>query len=183
MSNLLEIPSTNPVLASCNFNGTTNSNQGATYSQSSTTITVTLTNHGHLVGQKVNIDFTSGTAVDSTFVIASVPTANTFTVTAVAPLTTSGNCNLLRRTLTNGVNCHSITDMGSNNKYFCFSKGVGKSVYNVVPNFNFQAGVLAKITGFMFSTGTKSAVGCDIATYQIAGSTTSETDEGCSIIG
>ena len=61
-----------------------------TYSQSGTTITVTQTAHGRATGQAVYLDFTTGTAVDGAFTIASVPTADTFTVTAGASLTTSG---------------------------------------------------------------------------------------------
>lgn len=62
-----------------------------TYSQSGTTITVTITGHGYANGSTVSLDFTSGTAVDGTYVIASVPDANSFTVTAAASATTSGN--------------------------------------------------------------------------------------------
>jgi predicted phage tail protein len=72
-----------------------------TYSQSGTTITVTRTAHGYVVGDYVYIDFTSGTAVDGTYVVATA-TANTFTVTASAA-TTSGNCNLVKWTTYAGV--------------------------------------------------------------------------------
>lgn len=67
--------------------------QSATYSQTGTTITVTFTAHGRLVGQRVDMDFTSGTATDGEYVITSV-TANTFTVTSAASATTSGNVTL-----------------------------------------------------------------------------------------
>jgi hypothetical protein len=62
-----------------------------TYSQSGTVITVTKTAHARAVGGIVTLDFTSGSAVDGTFTIVSVPSADTFTVTAGASLTTSGN--------------------------------------------------------------------------------------------
>lgn len=65
-----------------------------TYSQSGTTaITVTITNHGLSNGATVTLDFTSGTAIDGTFTISGV-TTNTFTVTANAAATTSGNVGL-----------------------------------------------------------------------------------------
>lgn len=61
-----------------------------TYVQSGTTITVTMTAHGMLTGQAVWLNFTTGTAVDGFFFIT-VTGVNTFTVTAAAPLSTSGN--------------------------------------------------------------------------------------------
>lgn len=67
--------------------------QSATYSQTGTTITVTFTAHGREVGQRVDMDFTSGTATDGEYVITSA-TANTFTVTSATSATTSGNVTL-----------------------------------------------------------------------------------------
>lgn len=67
--------------------------QAATYAQSGTTITVTFTAHGRVTGQRVSMDFTSGTATDGDYVITS-HTANTFTVTSATSATTSGNVTL-----------------------------------------------------------------------------------------
>ena len=53
-----------------------------TYSQSGTTVTITISNHGFIVGNELIIDYTSGTALDGTFLVASVTNANVFTVTA-----------------------------------------------------------------------------------------------------
>ena len=61
-----------------------------TYSQSGTTITVTIDDHGLSVGADVYLDFTTGSGVDATLTITGV-TTNTFTVQAAASLTTSGN--------------------------------------------------------------------------------------------
>ena len=61
-----------------------------TYSQSGTTITVTLNNHGYFVNDSVYLKFTSGTASTSTLTITST-TQNTFTCTASGSLTTSGS--------------------------------------------------------------------------------------------
>ena len=55
----------------------------------STTCTVSITNHGLTTGDRVWLDFTSGTAVDNVYVVT-VTNANAFTVTT-ASLTTSGN--------------------------------------------------------------------------------------------
>ena len=62
-----------------------------TYSQSGTTVTITISNHGLAIGDVVTIDYTSGSAVDGSFVIATTANDNTFTVTAAASATNSGN--------------------------------------------------------------------------------------------
>ena len=66
--------------------------QSGTYSRTSpsTTITVTMTNHGFVTGQRVFLDFTSGTARDGSYVITKTGD-NTFTCADVASTTTSGN--------------------------------------------------------------------------------------------
>jgi hypothetical protein len=66
-----------------------------TYSQSGTAVTVTSAAHGLLVGTSVIVDITSGTGVDGTYTVTSVPTVNTFTYTAGTSLTTSGNVTLV----------------------------------------------------------------------------------------
>ena len=55
----------------------------------STTCTVTIANHGLSNGDRVYLDFTTGTAQDEAYTVANV-TTNTFTVT-VASATTNGN--------------------------------------------------------------------------------------------
>ena len=62
-----------------------------TYSQSGTTITITITKHGIAIGETVTLDFTSGSATDGTFIVASSASVDTFTVTAAASATNSGN--------------------------------------------------------------------------------------------
>ena len=64
----------------------------ATYAQSGTTITITKTSHGYSVGSNVEITFSTGTAVTGNYEITSVPSVNTFTVTALVSASTSGNC-------------------------------------------------------------------------------------------
>ena len=64
----------------------------------STTCTVTIAAHGLTSGDRVYLDFTSGTATDDTYAVT-VLTANTFTVT-VTSATTSGNVTMYARVLT-----------------------------------------------------------------------------------
>lgn len=61
-----------------------------TYTQSGTTITITKEDHGFYPNESVYLDFTSGGGIDATLSIVSV-TQNTITLTAPAPVTTSGN--------------------------------------------------------------------------------------------
>jgi len=67
------------------------SSQTGTYSQSGTTVTITITNHGLAIGDVVTIDYTSGSATDGDFAIATTADVNTFTVTAASSGTNSGN--------------------------------------------------------------------------------------------
>jgi len=61
-----------------------------TYSQVGTTITVTCNNHGYQLNDNVYLKFTSGAGVIATLTITAI-TTNTFTCTAAASATTSGN--------------------------------------------------------------------------------------------
>ena len=63
--------------------------KSGTYSQTTTTITVTITGHGLVNGQRVFLDFTSGTSRDAVFTVT-VTNANVFTVTSTTA-STSGN--------------------------------------------------------------------------------------------
>jgi len=63
-----------------------------TYAASgSSTITVSMSSHGRLVGDLVYLSFTTGTALDGEYAIASVINANSYTVTHATSITTSGN--------------------------------------------------------------------------------------------
>ena len=66
--------------------------ESGTYARTSpsATITVTMTNHGFVTGQRVFLDFTSGTARDGTYEVTKTGN-NTFTCADVATTTTSGN--------------------------------------------------------------------------------------------
>ena len=84
-----------------------NTPQTGTYNiPGSTVCTVTITAHGLSNGDRVWLDFTSGTAVDNVYAVANV-TANTFTVTT-ASLTTNGNVTLYGDVLME-VDCFNAT--------------------------------------------------------------------------
>lgn len=114
------------------FNGTANTNSTGTYSQSGTTITVTVTGHGFVAGQIVTLDFTSGTAVDNTVTISSVTNANTFVVPAAASLTTSGNVTIVRNTIRASGNVSSVADFGVGKYFVNFTTAMSDTNYAVV---------------------------------------------------
>ena len=68
----------------------TKSAKTATYSQSGTTITITLNSHGFSTGLILSLDFTSGNGIDGIYTIQTVDT-NTFTVTGTTSQSTSGS--------------------------------------------------------------------------------------------
>lgn len=74
-----------------NSNTAISTNFSGTYAQSGTTITVTKIDHQLTVNESVNLNFTSGNAVDGEFKVVSVPSTSTFTVTGTSSATTSGN--------------------------------------------------------------------------------------------
>ena len=65
-----------------------------TYSQSGTTVTISITSHGVALGDVLTIDYTSGSSTDGTFAVASVTNDNVFTVTAAASATQVGDVSI-----------------------------------------------------------------------------------------
>jgi len=75
-----------------------NVSQSGTYNiPGSTTCTVTIANHGLTTGDRVYLNFTTGTAQDQTYVVT-VTSPSAFTVTT-ASLTTSGNVTMYAQIL------------------------------------------------------------------------------------
>jgi hypothetical protein len=65
--------------------------RSGTYSQSGSTITVTILAHGLEVGAQVTLNFKTGDSIDGTFSVVSVTSENVFTVTAGDSGSHSGN--------------------------------------------------------------------------------------------
>ena len=81
-----------------------------TYSRSGTVITVTQTGHGRVVGQAVQLEFTTGGAPTDVYSIATVPTADTFTVTAA---TGTGTGAVYIRPVVGGLDGFIASDAGT----------------------------------------------------------------------
>lgn len=88
------------IRAWANFNSTANTNATGNYSRTGTTVTITVTSHGLIVGNLVYIDYTvaTGTApFDGLYEVSGVTDANTFTVTSFASTSSTGSVTLLRK--------------------------------------------------------------------------------------
>jgi len=92
------VVSANTTAATRNVIFADNTTLSGTYNiPGSTTCTVTITAHGLATGDRVWLDFTSGSAVDNVYVVT-VTSANAFTVTT-ASLTTNGNVTMYAQIL------------------------------------------------------------------------------------
>ena len=102
---------------------------GGTYSQSGTTVTVTTaTPHGLSAGTQMYFDILTGSAVDKTTTIATVPSDTTFTFTADSSATTSGN-----------INSSEINQTGRKNLYFRISTTGQSTPYGSGSNVTYQS--------------------------------------------
>ena len=155
-----------------NFNGQTSADLAGTYTRTSpsTTLTVTATAHGLVVGNSVNLDFTSGTALDDIYTVVTVADANTFTITTVASTTTSGGVTLLRNSIRGSGNVSSITDNGTGNYTVNFT--------TAMPDANYSAVATANQSTSTGATGAQQTVGPPVAGTQ----TTSAVDIVCKLI-
>ena len=92
------VVSANTTAATRNVIFADNTTLSGTYNiPGSTTCTVTITAHGLATGDRVWLDFTSGSAVDNVYEVT-VTSANAFTVTT-ASLTTNGNVTMYAQIL------------------------------------------------------------------------------------
>lgn len=154
-----------------NFNGTANTNLSGTYSQSGTTVTVTITGHGLSVGQRVNLDFTSGTATDQAREVATVANANTFTCTLTTSATTSGNVTVTLSTIRDSGNVSSVSDLGVGVYAINFATAAPHANYAVVGSGSEKTG-----TGVGFHVGPASLAGNSVTTSRIVVAVVSMAD-------
>jgi|694.fasta_scaffold01708_42 hypothetical protein len=140
-----------------NFNGTTSSDAAGTYftgtspSSSSTTLTVTSTAHGFIAGHRVCLDFTTGTATDGSYLVVTVPTADTFTVTLATAANTSGNVTIKKKTIRQKGNVHSVvplTTTSTGDYYINFLVALPDADYAIAGFSNYStSGVAGLVSG------------------------------------
>jgi len=102
----------------------------ATYTQSTTIVTVNNTNHGLSVGEAVVFTATSGAGVNGTFVIQTVPDANSFTLTSSTSQTvTTSNCTFVGTPTVDNETGRIIYPSG-----YIFNGVMGAAVYTNCPS-------------------------------------------------
>jgi hypothetical protein len=134
------------VRAWANFDAKSNTDAAGTFSRSGTTVTITVTGHGLIVGNLIFIDFTVGTgtvAPDGMYEVATVTDANTFTVTSAASATGTGVATLKRKTIRASGNISCISAATSSPTIPPTSNATADNGYYVanlsvaMPNANF----------------------------------------------
>jgi hypothetical protein len=151
------------IRAWANFNTQANSDVSGTYSRSGTTITITVTGHGLIVGNLIFIDFTSGgITIDGLYQVATVTDANIFTVTSVASGSASGNVTLKRKTIRASGNISCISAAASSPTIPPSSSDSPQDGYYVanfaiaMPSANYSIlGTCATTAAFVNSAGNK----------------------------
>jgi hypothetical protein len=152
------------VRAWVNFDGTTAANIGGTYARSGTTVTVTTTvDHGLIVGHKVFLDFTSGTAVDGAFVVTGITSSTIFTVTHGTSGATSGAATLNRRLIRASGNVANVSLLGIGQYAVNFTTALPDANYARSGFANYDSGAVAGLVGGNNAT-TTTAQSCDIFT-------------------
>jgi hypothetical protein len=138
-----------------NFDGVTNNDQTGTYTQSGTTVVVTITGHGFTTGQVASLDFTTGAAVNGVYTVT-VTDANVFTVVQASRVTT-GTVTSKRKTIRASGNVSSVTDNGTGDYSVNFTTAMPDANYSAVmtpcrnaTDSNMQAGVYPQ-TGYASS--------------------------------
>ena len=152
------------VRAWVNFDGTTAANIGGTYSRTGTTVTVTTTvDHGLIVGHKVFLDFTSGTAADGAFVVTGITSSTIFTVTHGTSGDTSGSVTLNRRLIRASGNVANVSLLATGKYAVNFTTALPNANYARSGFANFSDGDTKGFVGGNNVTETTEQF-CDINT-------------------
>ena len=150
------------VRAWVNFDGTTANNIGGTYVRAGTTVTVTTSvAHGLIVGHKVFLDFTSGSAVDGAFVVTGITSSTIFTVTHGTSGATSGTVSLNRRLIRASGNVANVSLLGTGQYAVNFTTALPDANYARSGFANFSSTAVAGLVGGNENT-TTTAQSCDI---------------------
>lgn len=118
------------------FNGFTAANLSGAYDRVSNVISIQINGHGMRVGDKIYLDFTTGSSgipVDGLYDVASVVNANEFTI-ALAGTNTSGNVTMFLFPILKGVNVSSVTKDprgGTTNYWLNFTSPMGDAEYGM----------------------------------------------------
>lgn len=98
---------TNVPFATVNFDATTAANLTGTFTRTGSTVTVTVTGHGHLAGHRIY--FVGAGITSDWYTVVSVVDANNFTFTSGSGAIGSTACTLQRRSIRKSVNVQSVS--------------------------------------------------------------------------
>jgi hypothetical protein len=145
-----------------NFDGTVAANIGGTYDRAGSVITIiTTVPHGLIVGHKVFLDFTSGTAVDGAFVVTGITSSTIFTVTHGISGATTGAVTLNRRLIRASGNVANVSALGIGQYAVNFTTALPDANYARSGFANYDSGAVAGLVGGDNAT-TTTAQSCDI---------------------
>lgn len=119
--------------SSCRFNGNTTASLSGAYDLVSNVVLVQINGHGMRVGDKIYLDFTTGSSgipTDNLYDVATVPNANQFTVNLVRT-NTSGNVTMVLYPILKGFNVSSVTqdNRGGTNYWVNFTTPLADAEY------------------------------------------------------
>jgi hypothetical protein len=146
---------------------------GLAYSRASNVVTVTAPAHGFRVGDRVGVDFTSGTSVtDGLYAVASVPDANSFTF-AHTGVNTGGNLTLEIFETRNTFNVHSVVKdrrTATGSYWVNFQNALNNDTYLVTGNADHVAGSYIAVLMLSTTAGVRSqdTRGCSVHVYEPA---------------
>lgn len=153
-----------------NFNGTLAANITGTYTRAGTTVTVTTgVAHGHVVGHRVYLDFTSGAAGDLAATVTSVADAYTFTITHTASGTTSGNVTINRRAIIGAGNVSNVAYLATGTFAVNFTAALDDTAHCAVVS-------AASISFVGTSTANRTASSTTVLTHDTASVTANVAD-------
>jgi hypothetical protein len=130
----------NVPFATVNFDGTTASNLVGTATRASNVATINATAHGHIVGHRVYLTFASG-ITNGWFTVATVPTANSFTVASTgADVAVPVVATLTRRSIRQSVNVQSVPYASTGVVGFNFTAPAPTANYIVLSQVSVRSG-------------------------------------------
>jgi hypothetical protein len=139
------------------------------YNRASNVVTVTASAHGFRVGDRVGVDFTSGTAVtDGLYAVASVPDANTFTF-AHSGVNTGGNLTLGIFATRNTFNVHSVVKdrrTATGSYWVNFQNALTNDAYLVNGTADMTNGATVVMLNTTAGVRAQDTLGCSIHCYE-----------------
>ena len=151
-----------------------------TYSQAGTTaVTVTVASHNVVVGQRIFLDYTSGTAVDEFAIVASV-TPTTIVITSAGTLTTSGNVSItLPPAINSPIFVQNTTNTAANGWFLVASTPTGPTFTYITNTTAGSGSIFDNTKTYLFSASFYSGAAIPVSASSGAAFTASTTTVTC----